>query len=348
METDKLIDAIGMIDDDKILNAKSSVKNIKKRSLKRTIILFAAVILCLTFSFTALAAASDPFYQILYRISPSVAQALKPVNLSCEDKGIKMEILSAAIYEDEAVIYISLQDLEQDRIDETVDLFDSYRINRAFDCSASCRRVDYDKSTKTAIFMINISQWNDEKITGDKITFSLREFISKKSVFEGELTELDLQSAEEVVGTTAPGSYRGGVGLYGYKLTMEQRDKIRHETKFLSADKDGIYAPTDSVKITGIGFIENKLHIQVYYDDILTYDNHGYINLVDKDGNDAPKGHYSFWDENNEGSYQEIIFDVTPEEIDNYTAYGNFVSAKNNTKGNWQVTFPLENKDFTK
>ena len=29
METDKLIDAIGMIDDDKILNAKSFVKNKK-------------------------------------------------------------------------------------------------------------------------------------------------------------------------------------------------------------------------------------------------------------------------------------------------------------------------------
>ena len=346
LKTDKLVDAIGMIDDKKISNAKSINQTVKKRSLKKTIVLVAAVILCFALSFTTLAATVDPFYQMLYRVSPTLAQALKPVNLSSVDNGIKMEVLSAAIHENEAVIYITLQDLEQDRIDNTVDLYDSYRINRPFDSSASCQRIGFDEETKKATFMISISQWNNEKISGDKITFSFREFISKKEIFEGELTELDIYSAKEVVGTTAPGSYRGGAGLNANKLTMDEREELRNKTEFLTPNDQGVYSPTESVKITGIGFIDNQLHIQVYYDDILTYDNHGTITLVDKDGKKAPMGHYSFWDENHKGSYDELIYEISPEEINNYTANGHFVSAKNNTKGNWQITFPLENKDF--
>ena len=39
------------------------------------------------------------------------------------------------------------------------------------------------------------------------------------------------------------------------------------------------------------------------------------------------------------------VVDISLEEIENYTAYGEFVTCKNLTKGNWQVTFPLENME---
>ena len=337
MKTDKLIDAIGQIDENKIRNAKVISGKIKRISFRSAVAMVAAIILCITISVPVLAATVDPIYLMVYRVSPSLAQMLKPVQLSCEDQGIKMEVLSAAVYENEAAIYISLQDLtDQNRVDETTDLFDSYHINRAFDSSAFCNRVSFDEETGIATFLINISQWNDREIGGDKITFYFTEFLSNKSKFEGELTELDLNSVTEVKETQLPESFRGGGGK---ELDYESR----FDLNYLVPVDGGILSPVDGVTITNIGFVDGKLHVQLYFEDILSYDNHGYIRMYDKDGNQAESYHFSFWDDKKVGSYEEIIYDISPEDIENYTAFGYFVTCKNLTEGYWQVTFPLEN-----
>ena len=337
MKIDKLIDAIGQIDENKIRNAKVIPGKIKRISFRRAVAMVAAIILCITVSVPVLSATVDPVYLMVYRVSPSLAQMLKPVQLSCEDNGIKMKVLSAAVYENEAAIYISLQDLtDQNRIDETTDLFDSYHINRAFDSSASCNRVSFDEKTGIATFLINISQWNDQEIGGDKITFYFTEFLSNKSEFEGELTELDLNSVTEAKETQTPESFRGGGGK---ELDYESR----FDLKYLVPVDGGILSPVDGVTVTNIGFVDGKLHVQLYFEDILSYDNHGYIEMCDKGGNRAESCNFSFWDDKKVGSYEEIIYDISPEDIKNYTAYGSFVTCKNLTKGHWQVTFPLEN-----
>lgn len=333
---DKLIDAIGMIDDSKIQDAKSFTVKSKKIIVRKAASVAAAVLLCFTLSISALAATVDPVYQAIFSISPSVAQALKPVKLSCEDQGIRMEVISAAIYENEAVIYISLQDMTGDRIDETTDLFDSYRINRPFGSAASCSLTSYDEEAGTATFLIHISQWNNEKIEGDKITFSFSEFLSHKNQFDGELSELDLSKITTAEETQKPESVRGGGGVI----------PVDYETACLVPIAGGILSPVDGVTVTNAGFIDNKLHIQIYFKDILTYDNHGYINLQDESGNQAESYSISFWDDESVGSYDEIVYDISPEEIENYRAYGYFVTCNNRTKGNWQVTFPLENAEY--
>ena len=333
----KLIDAIGMIDDRKIQDARSYTVKSRKKTWGKAASLAAAVLLCFTLSVSALAAAVDPVYQKFYSISPTVAQALKPVKLSCEDQGIRMEVISAAIYENEAAIYISLQDLTGHRIDETTDLFDSYRINRPFASAASCSFVSFDEETETANFLIYISQLDNEKIKGDKITFSFSEFLSQKSKFDGELSGLDLSKLTTAEETQRPESIRGGGGMMS----------VDYGTDCLVPVAGGILSPLDGVTVTNAGFIDNKLHIQIYFEDILTYDNHGYIDLRDETGNSAENYSISFWDDEKSGSYDEIVYDISPEEIESYQAYGHFVTCKNRTKGNWQVTFPLEDAEYT-
>ncbi len=98
------------------------------------------------------AADFSPAYEFLYTLSPSAAQKLKPVSMISEDNGIKIEVISAYVESGEAKILISVQDLEEDRIDETTDLFDSFSINTSFDCSSSCENIKYDAETETAVF----------------------------------------------------------------------------------------------------------------------------------------------------------------------------------------------------
>lgn len=50
----------------------------------------------------------------------------------------------------------------------------------------------------------------------------------------------------------------------------------------------------------------------------------------------------SFWDAEKSGSYEEYIFDVSPDEIINYELHGYFWTCNTLTEGHWQVTFPLK------
>ena len=79
------------------------------------------------------------------------------MNRSDEDNGIRLTVDSVYLHSDTVEVYVALQDLTGDRLDETTDLFDSYRINRGFDCSATCSRVGYDAQTRTARFLISIT-----------------------------------------------------------------------------------------------------------------------------------------------------------------------------------------------
>ena len=69
----------------------------------------AAACLCLVFCLAvpAMAVSIPAAYELLYAVSPATAQFFKPVELSCEDNGIRMEVTAAYIHDDTAQIYIT-------------------------------------------------------------------------------------------------------------------------------------------------------------------------------------------------------------------------------------------------
>lgn len=321
------------------------LKNQKKRtnrSIKHVATIAAAFALCFIVSVPVLSAAGvQPAFDILYSAFPKVAQKLKPVNLSCEDNGIKIEVVSANVHDNVADIYISMQDLTGDRINETIDLFDSYYIKPAYDSVGNCELVDYNDTTKTATFLIRISQFDNQKISGEKITFSLNCFLSDKQEYNKALSDTILKNVKKNPVTQSDVNIRGGAGL-GVESDAESLENIKN---FLKVDEKNNYSPVEGVTITAAGFIDEKLHIQVYYEDILKTDNHGEVYLIDSKNNIINyKYNYSFWDEKECGSYEEYIFDISPEtDLENYTLYGDFTVCSSLTEGDWKVTFPLEN-----
>lgn len=114
-------------------------------------------------------------------------------------------------------------------------------------------------------------------------------------------------------------------------------------THLLAGNPALTFSPVEGVTVTDVGFIGEKLHIQVHYDNILETDNHGYIYLVKDGGVEIrSKASVAFWDSEQRGSYEEYIFDISPSEIQHYELCGHFWTCNSVTKGNWQVTFPLE------
>lgn len=288
----------------------------------------------------ATVAGNIPAYDILYSLYPEVAQKLTPVNVSCEDNGIRMKVESANIDGNTAEVYISMKDLEDDRIDETIDLFDSYSIHTSGDMIGTCAFIDFDSELKEATFLIKLQNMNNEPIEGRKLTFSISQFLSGKQEIEKALSEISLEGIEENVTTQTDVDIRGmgGVGNQGNAIKI---------TEFLCENEKQSFSPTAGVTITAYGIVEGRLHIQAYYEDILNTDNHGYIYLKDESGNtiDCNKN-IAFWDDDKKGSYEEYVFEITEvEEVRDYTVWGHFNTCENLTTGNWEVTFPIQTKE---
>lgn len=304
----------------------------------RPLIALAAAVICLAlavpaFAMPALAADPDG-YALLYSISPAAAQFFKPVNRSDEDNGIRLTVDSVYLHSDTVEIYVSLQDLTGDRLDETTDLFDSYRINRGFDCSATCSRVGYDAQTRTARFLISITSFDGQDIEGDKLTFSLNRLLTGKTETEGAVTGLDLAAAQAEPATQQV-EWRGGSGI------AAEAGGSGAETRTALVPTGTLATPAPGVTVTAMGYIDGLLHIQVLYENIHETDNHGQLWLE----NGAEKleclGSLSFFDENESDSYEDYYFDVTPAQLADCTLYGSFVTADTLIEGSWEITFPL-------
>lgn len=309
--------------------------------LHKPAVMFIFICLCIFVAVPALAATVEPVYRLMYLVSPSVAQFFMPVQISDENNGIKMEVVSAFIHENTAEIYITMQDLTGDRIDDSIDLYDSYSIHRPFDSSSHCEFIGYDKDTKKATFLITIDEWGSKEIAGDKITFSVGEFISRKNDYKDIEIPIDLSAVSIAENTQIVSSNGGGGHDYEDFINFE-----KHPIALVPQTPMPQF-PINGFELTGIGYIDGKLHIQIAEIDPLSRDNHGYFYLKDDKGT-IINANFSFSFSNqfdkpeDRIDYENDVFAISQDELTNYTLHGDFITYGLNTKGNWRVTFPLE------
>lgn len=299
----------------------------------------AAFVICLFIGMPAAAAATDTGYQVLYLISPGAAQFFKPVKKADEDNGIRMEVVSAYIHGDTAEIFITMQDLTGDRIDETTDLFDSYSVNRPFDSTASCRSTGFNEEAGEVSFLITIQEWGGQEISGDKITFSVREFLSKKKESIGQNIPIDLSGIQNAQETQT-------VELIGESGNADKYKTLDGTLRALVPGAPDAGFPVEGIDLTGIGYIDGKLHIQTAVKEALDNDNHGFFYLLDAGGNRIEsEAAYSFLNQDEQHGridYKEFIFDIPQQELGKYILTGDFYTSGLKTEGRWQITFPLE------
>lgn len=314
-----------------------SAKHPRRMRTRRSHMVLLAAALCLVLSVPVLAAATEPAYQLLYRLAPAAAQFFRPVCRSDEDRGVRMDVISARASGNTAQIYIALRDLEGDRVDETVDLNDSYSIHRPFDSSANCVFAGYEKETGTAYFLVTITEYGDWDITGEKITFSVRELLSHKLQYNGVEIPVDWSAVGPVTELWENVDLIGCGGL-------ESGGFQQHD--FLIPNKNPIHCTAiNGIDFTGIGFVDGKLHIQTAVRDKLQNDNHGFLYLEDRMGNVVNPAYSVSAQDSSSGTrvdYQEYVFDVSADMAGKYRLRGDFETSGQWTQGSWQVTFPIE------
>lgn len=305
------------------------------RASKRPALAAVAACLALVLCLPAFAANVEPAYTLLYRASPAAAQYLQPVRESDEDKGIRMEVVSAAVQGDTAEVWVSLQDLTGSRVDATTDLFDSYSIRSPVDQSAHCELAGYEETTGTALFRVEIIRADGKSWQGEKITFSLKKFLSRRAAYEQVDIPLDLTRLPQNAATMAV-SFSGYAGPEGE----------RPDTFDVLVPEEGRQDfPVEGFSLTGAAWAADGLHLQLAVKNRQQNDNNGDVYLL---GPDGEKHYYDFlcYFRQGEGEsrvdYMEYVFSGTPQTLTDCRLAGDFYTAGLLTEGSWKVTFRLE------
>ena len=301
------------------------------------------VVVCFSSLSVATAAGSLRAYELLYALDPYLAEKMSPVMESCVDQGIEMKVAGIYVHGDIVDIYVTMQDLEGNRIDGTTDLFDSYSIHTNLDQWGGCSLVAYDEGTHTASFLITAGLYG-KKIEGKKMTFSVSKFLSKKQEGWFSLSEIDLA---RVVSEKADARTVGEVlNLINSATKHEEIDGAELEKLLVPNDAQTFAPVQDGAKITAYGMVDGRLHVQVYYEDIHERDDHGDIQLVNQNGeNVICSGMEYFWDSAQKGRYVEYEFDVPADELSNYGLVGYFSTGAQLFEGNWKISFPIVNQE---
>ena len=337
MNADTFIDAVGMIDD-RFLDVRISRSAAIKYTWRKRFIAVAASAAILIGTLPTLTALGfNRAYDVLYSLSPAVAQTFKPVQKSCEDNGIEMTVISAERKGSSASFCLAMHDTAGSLPDGDWDLYDSYRINVPYDMSGHCSFSEYDKDTKTAYFVVHLETMDGGDMPKGKVTFSVSNVLVGKVNTTGEIKGIDMANIPYEPKTKQISSISGGYSF--------DKEPASEGYRFLAPGDKPLCTPAQGASVINIGYIDGALHILTAYDDSLDTDNHGYISLISKSGSiigETEEVVFYYRDNENDKEYMEQIIPVDYDVLKDCTLCGNFYTACDNLSGNWQVTFPLE------
>lgn len=285
---------------------------------------------CLVVVPPALAMGVPEVNALLYFVLPEAAQFFKPVQKSSVDQGIEVKVESAYIHGAETEAVVSVRDLTGNRLDESIDFDDSYDFLTGFDSFGTCSQIGYDEATKTATFLIQTSSMDErDVIAGEKITMTFQTVLTGKTETLAYPIPLDWSAIPETVET---------------EYTFQDNEEVL-------VQGESILDVLDGFSVTGVGYVDGKLHIQLYTPWRHKFSDHAFLYLLDEQGNRTEagmiyRGSYNAGDKDikRRADFVEYTFDVPQSELAQYTLYGEFYSYKTRIDGNWSITFPLENQ----
>ena len=337
MKADTFIKAMGNIDE-RFLNVEVPERKIHRQWTKWVAGVTAALLLiaCPLPAMTALG--SDGAYSVLYELAPSVAQTFKPVRKSCTDDGIEMTVISEKCDGSTAQVCLAMRDLTGETSYDYWDLYDSYMLNFPYDMNGHCRFSEYDADSNTAYFVVELETMNGRDMPKKKVTFSLRELLLGRKETKCDI-EIDMSAIRNEPEAIHRNDITGG-SAYDY---LPDPDDYR----FLLPEDEPVCRPADNACLDAIGYVDGALHILMRFEDVGHTDSHGWVRLVDREGDEVVSEKetisFSYWyDEEHTDMCCEYVMPVEYDRLADCTLFGEFYTALGYRSGDWQVTFPLK------
>ncbi len=263
-------------------------EKIVKKKLSFSVVF--VVILLFMLMATALAVTNDAFNDWLYQWWPEAATAFRPVNLSCEDQGIRMEIVSAVLNtNDDLYVTYSLEDPEQNRISEYTDPeFDIDYDGLPFEDGYLSSALKDPDSSKV-FFSVHYIYKTHTDPKARELTASLQYIAPGPETATVDLLPLYRQYAGRAESVSAPENAQA-YSCYDAGKTGTLPDSIH----VLNNNVPEIPL-AKHVTLSGIGMVDGFLHVQFHLTDCPTMqvDNYmyrpvyAYPELYDKDDEDG-------------------------------------------------------------
>lgn len=343
-------------------NVMNRVRNASRpvRPLKAALAIGFALLMVLCIATAMAGAFSESFNGWLYEYWPDLATALMPVNLTYEDQGIRMEVLSAADKGEHTLIVYSMQDLEGDRLNNVnpwMNLDTSEESSLTYNTSIIS---DYDPETRKATYAYRMNYDGEHLPETGSVTFSVDEVTPNETVTV-DLLPLFTQYRNQLQTAAVPENV--------HKMGAFQSAEMPESLRIIDCSHSLDIPLSDSVYLSGIGIIDGRLHVQLHFTDrqfVRSEDGsfsvtpfHAWVYLNDADGNSLYSdsmeagsnslsvlqwGGDEYDPELGFGTpeWEEFFFSVDPEAVEHASVFTVLIQ-KNLTPitGNWKVDIPL-------
>ena len=258
---------------------------------------------------------------------------LIPINLSAEKQGIRMEVISGCVKGQDLYILCSLQDLEgrYDGLDMEIE-----QLFKAGSLRMGYSRPYSNYAENKSFWLFHTEEFAQYQAEDGTITFGIDRvnFEKDKSI---DLLPFLKEYGKETDGVNAPGNAR----LLGNGMSAEDL-KVLDYTNPLDVPL------TETVKLAGIGWIDNQLHIQVQTaaETIQKDNSTAYsitnINVYNPFSSQSSQGMQ--WDDNGDRfpHWYDYVFDISPENAEQQWICAEVRETKGVVDDNWEVQVPID------
>ena len=310
----------------------------RARKPLKIILAVAATLACVS---TAVAANQEAVLRVLYQIAPGMAEYLQPVGQVCEDRGVKLEVVSADVEGSTAKVYLSLTDTTGSLFgDAAPDLYDSWHLDyprwgRAAPLSCGCSTVDYDPSTHTATYFLQIDDLGGD-IPAGAFEFSFNKLLIGKVEQEGVPVTADLSAVPQ----NAPTENHDINGLSASDISLYE---TMHDYDFLVPQGTLWQSEDGNVTLTAAAWHDGALHLSYRTEGKLSRDNHAnFAVLRMTDGTELWRDYdVSYVDSDADAEVTEYVFPMAYEDVAGCTLTGDIYTASDLMDGSWAVSFRL-------
>ena len=258
-------------------------------------------------------------------------------------EGIEIKPLAVVNDDDMMIIYLTIQDLIGDKINEALSVQEYFVEGGIIN---NCQLIDYDKESKTAI--VQLTTQGGENLNNTNIEVEIRSLLTGRKELDQVPIDINLSEIIEVSDSQAVWMRRedtaGGGGTGDAWNILEEIGCI----KVLKPNQMQIDIPEiEGVTISNIRFINKKLHIQTKWE-ANDKDRHGYFYLVDKEGEEIEIKENNFYfgvDENDKiqfgSEYIEYILEIAKEQVKDMQLKGYFAEDGEVIEGKWNIEIDL-------
>lgn len=261
---------------------------------------------------------------------------LKPMNLICEKQGIRLNVMSGGIRDQEGWFVCAVEDMEGAYADFPIDPV--FSGNFGAEAEVTSTRMYRNALEHYTVYMVYVNY--KQPVTPEACTVTLN--MDSVMVHEGaqaDLVPLLQEHAKTVEGVELPQLAT---------IILRNRDRGATEVpglKVLDYTQPLNIPLFNHTYLANAGWIDGKLHVQICHTN-RTPDSYdalwintlldGKMDILRKEADYSPVDWYD-----DKAYWYEYIFDYTPEDIEQLEMTAAFLDGRKELKDDWTVSFPL-------